>query len=210
MKRCGAVSPKGTVCRLEEGHYDHLVHRGLGKTMDEAWDDDAGRVASVDPRVLALRKEADEAWARGSKEWSTSLHGDATRLRGKIRQEILDRERARDEEKEIIVSRVPYELIEDDYIRSVKRGEMENFRPGIYMHYKGPLYAALMLVRHHETREPMVVYTSLEKGNVQVREFESSGRGVDAWTDVVEWKVPLPDGSAATHGPRFVFARDFA
>lgn len=85
-----------------------------------------------------------------------------------------------------------------------------SFRPGKYTHYKGGHYAALMLVRHHETREPMVVYVSEEKGNVQVRELrqpspraDGSWPHIDAWTDIVEW----PDG---VKRPRFLFAEDFS
>lgn len=90
------------------------------------------------------------------------------------------------------------------------------FKAGKYVHYKGGHYSAIMLVAHHETREPMVVYVSQERGNVQVRELrqpspraDGSWPHIDAWTDVVEWKVPLPDGSMATHGPRFIFVEDF-
>lgn len=92
----------------------------------------------------------------------------------------------------------------------------DDFKPGIYTHYKGGMYTALMLVRHHETRELLVLYVSHKTGNIQVRELrqpEMADMGtvqlqpsrVDAWTDVVEWQVPMPDGSAATHGPRFVY-----
>lgn len=88
------------------------------------------------------------------------------------------------------------------------------FRPGIYQHYKGGTYAALMMVAHHETREPMVVYTSLEKGNVQVREWKQpypQERGIDAWTDVVKWEVSIPTfDPGITHAPRFIFIRGFA
>jgi hypothetical protein len=92
------------------------------------------------------------------------------------------------------------------------------FRPGIYMHYKGGLYSAFGLIMHHETREPAVDYVSHTKGNRQYRELRQPlpfglhpvDRNVDAWTDVVEWQVPMPDGSAATHGPRFVFVKAFA
>ena len=102
-------------------------------------------------------------------------------------------------------------------------GVKMSFRPGIYLHYKGSVYAAHMVVRHHETREPMVVYTSLTKGNVNVREMHKpqDGRACDAWTDYVAWnqgvEVP-PTYSGPTQGPtgkpgmwatRFVFLRDF-
>lgn len=34
-------------------------------------------------------------------------------------------------------------------------------RPGIYRHYKGPLYEVLDVARHSETEEPLVVYRAL-------------------------------------------------
>ena len=34
-------------------------------------------------------------------------------------------------------------------------------RPGIYRHYKGPLYEVLGVARHSETEEPLVVYRAL-------------------------------------------------
>ncbi len=33
--------------------------------------------------------------------------------------------------------------------------------PGIYRHYKGPLYEVLGVARHSETEEPLVVYRAL-------------------------------------------------
>jgi hypothetical protein len=66
------------------------------------------------------------------------------------------------------------------------------FKPGVYEHYKGGRYRALMLVDHHETREKMVVYVSLSYGTVNVRELNQpppqplGRRAVDAWTDSVQ------------------------
>lgn len=60
---------------------------------------------------------------------------------------------------------------------------------GIYRHYKGGRYRVLAVARHHETGQPYVVYQSLERGSVNVREFEN-------WSDDVE----LKDGNFA---PRF-------
>ena len=37
----------------------------------------------------------------------------------------------------------------------------ENFRPGVYRHYKGQHYLALMLAREDETDELVVVYVRL-------------------------------------------------
>lgn len=45
------------------------------------------------------------------------------------------------------------------------------FRSGIYKHYKGGLYRVLFLVRHHDSGEPMVVYASLDRGTLNVREW---------------------------------------
>ncbi|WP_431025296.1 DUF1653 domain-containing protein [Halomonas sp. H5] len=33
--------------------------------------------------------------------------------------------------------------------------------PGIYRHYKGPLYEVMGLARHSETEEPLAVYRAL-------------------------------------------------
>lgn len=63
------------------------------------------------------------------------------------------------------------------------RGE---FRPGVYRHYKGGLYTALFLVTHHETREPMVVYVSHEKGHMNCRPLNGWSSDSDAWNDAVE------------------------
>ena len=38
---------------------------------------------------------------------------------------------------------------------------MDEFRPGIYRHFKGKEYRLLMLARHSETEELMVVYQPL-------------------------------------------------
>lgn len=38
---------------------------------------------------------------------------------------------------------------------------MAEWKPRIYRHYKGNLYEALMLARHSETEELMVVYRAL-------------------------------------------------
>ena len=38
---------------------------------------------------------------------------------------------------------------------------MDEFKPGIYRHYKGKDYELLYLARHSETEEPMVVYRQL-------------------------------------------------
>jgi hypothetical protein len=45
----------------------------------------------------------------------------------------------------------------------------EAFRPGIYRHYKGGMYTALMLVKHHESRTPYVLYISHTYGGANVR-----------------------------------------
>lgn len=50
----------------------------------------------------------------------------------------------------------------------------ENFKPGLYKHYKGKLYRALFLAEHHETEKRFVVYVPLEypKSGVRIRELE--------------------------------------
>lgn len=39
--------------------------------------------------------------------------------------------------------------------------EIEEFRPGVYRHYKGAYYLAIGLARADETNETVVVYTRL-------------------------------------------------
>lgn len=43
------------------------------------------------------------------------------------------------------------------------------FKLGVWEHYKGGRYTVIMLVRHHDTGLPMVVYVSHEKGSINCR-----------------------------------------
>lgn len=71
---------------------------------------------------------------------------------------------------------------------------MEEFRPGIYQHFKGNEYELLEVAKHSETLEPMVVYRALygERG-LWVRPAAM-------WHEWVE-----RDGYS---GPRFAFVRE--
>lgn len=89
---------------------------------------------------------------------------------------------------------------------SEDRTNPENFKPGIYEHYKGSTYTALMLVRHHETEELCVLYLSHDSkhGTPRIREWATPGK--DSWTD----EVPYRDVYGLTTGekvPRFKFIR---
>jgi hypothetical protein len=57
---------------------------------------------------------------------------------------------------------------------------MDEFKPGIYRHFKGNEYELLYLAKHSETREDMVVYRALygERG-IWVRP-------ATMWNEVVE------------------------
>ncbi len=75
---------------------------------------------------------------------------------------------------------------------------IEEFKAGIYQHYKGGRYVALFLVRHHETGEPMVVYTCCERGTTSVREWDSPGKA--SWSDT--WRLGVKLTSRFTYvGP---------
>lgn len=65
-----------------------------------------------------------------------------------------------------------------------------DFKPGLYRHYKGRLYSALALVRHHETGEPMVLYASLDRGTFNVRPLRGWKGDEDGFIEMVE----LEDG----------------
>jgi hypothetical protein len=59
---------------------------------------------------------------------------------------------------------------------------VEDFRPGVYEHYKGRQYLALGLARQDETDEVVVVYTRLyPRGGLPM-----STRRLDVWNEDVE------------------------
>ena len=62
----------------------------------------------------------------------------------------------------------------------------EAFRPGIYRHYKGGMYTALMLVKHHESRALYVLYISNTYGGPNVRPLAPVPGDPDGWLDLVE------------------------
>jgi len=71
--------------------------------------------------------------------------------------------------------------------------EPVDFKPGRYRHYMGGEYVALQLVRHHETRDYLVLYLSLTHGTFNVREYATPG--CDSWTDIVNLGAPNDPGS---------------
>lgn len=77
------------------------------------------------------------------------------------------------------------------------RNSVQDFRPGIYRHYKGSLYRALCLARDHETQAPLVVYVPLSPHGdsklpspPQVRPLCTPGQ--DSWTDRVGYPGSVP------------------
>lgn len=63
------------------------------------------------------------------------------------------------------------------------------FRPGLYRHYKGGLYTAVGLVSHHETREPMVLYISHTYGGLSVRPLHGWRGDPDGFLDPIPMSV---------------------
>jgi hypothetical protein len=61
---------------------------------------------------------------------------------------------------------------------------MMDFRLGLYQHFKGGYYSAIMLATNSETEAPMVVYVSLADGTVWVRPLEMFTEEV-VWPDEV-------------------------
>ncbi len=77
--------------------------------------------------------------------------------------------------------------------------DIQEFKPGLYKHYKGGFYIALFLVRHHETGDFLVVYTSSKDHTVSVREWDSQGK--DSWCDEVEDRWASPNKRFTYMGP---------
>lgn len=60
------------------------------------------------------------------------------------------------------------------------------FKQGIYKHYKTQgLYHALCLVKHHDSREDYVLYSSLEHGTLNIRPLFGYDKDPDGFFDVV-------------------------
>ena len=80
--------------------------------------------------------------------------------------------------------------------------DIEQFKPGLYQHYKGGYYVALFIARHHDSGVPVVAYVCCRYGTVSVREWDQSDQ--DSWSDRVE-----PQTGYAVQGtagvPRFRF-----
>jgi len=63
---------------------------------------------------------------------------------------------------------------------------MDTVQPGLYVHYKGGRYRALFTATHSETLVPLVIYMSMETGEIFARpDF--------MWNETVQW----PDGPRA-------------
>lgn len=72
--------------------------------------------------------------------------------------------------------------------------QAQNFRPGIYRHFKGGMYKALFVARNSEAHdEEYVVYRSLDRGGYWVRPLKM-------FLEYVE-----RDGYS---GPRFVWVKE--
>lgn len=69
----------------------------------------------------------------------------------------------------------------------------EQFKPGLYRHYKGGLYTAIALVTHHQTRKPMVLYVSHTYGGMNVRPLHGWEGDPDGWVDEVDISTLDPD-----------------
>lgn len=84
----------------------------------------------------------------------------------------------------------------------------KDFKPGVYEHYKGGLYTALMLVTHHETKHLYVVYVSHTTGETWLRPLDKQGE--DSWLFPVWISFGEIDQNGAETGswvPRFKYLR---
>lgn len=83
-----------------------------------------------------------------------------------------------------------------------QEADIENFKPGLYRHYKQKMYRALMLISDCETQELFVMYIALEYPHSlpQFRKYTPAA-GVDAWLDQVGHVVQ----GVRTFEPRFIY-----
>ena len=84
----------------------------------------------------------------------------------------------------------------------------EQFRPGVYRHYKGGLYHAIALGWMNEVSTPHmlgVIYLSMTTGEWHVRPYTSLI--LDAWCDeVLAPYTDVPEGhTAEVWVPRFIY-----
>lgn len=61
---------------------------------------------------------------------------------------------------------------------------IDDFKPGLYEHYKGGRYIALYRARHHSTGRLFVVYVSCSHNTINIREWSTAGE--DSWCDMVQ------------------------
>jgi hypothetical protein len=84
-----------------------------------------------------------------------------------------------------------------DLLHCIYRGDVtgiENFKHGLYTHYKGGKYRTILTAMDSETEKPTVVYVSLSSGEFWVRPLEM-------FAEIVIW----PDGK---YRSRFVRIKD--
>jgi hypothetical protein len=82
----------------------------------------------------------------------------------------------------------------------------DEFKAGVYEHYKGGLYLALHLARHHDTGELFVFYMCLLNGTLWMREWATPGK--DSWTDQISVDIEIDyDMIMRTVVPRFRYVR---
>lgn len=78
-----------------------------------------------------------------------------------------------------------------------------NFKPGLYRHYKGGMYVALFLGRHHEGGTLMVAYVSMARGTINFREWAKPGK--DSWIDMVQYPAKGGETYSGEIVPRFTY-----
>ena len=82
---------------------------------------------------------------------------------------------------------------------------MDEFKQGIYKHYRTQgLYHAICLVKHHDSRQDYVLYSSLEHGTLNVRPLHGYPGDPDGFLDKVEIPHPVSYGDSSV-GPRFEY-----
>lgn len=122
---------------------------------------------------------------RGKESWEDQLSRVRMMAGGGETWDLSDNDRAA---LQAVLQRVDGEEPQEPKVEPTTIKTLNSDTPeagGLYLHYKGGVYLVIAVAEHHDTREKMVVYLSLEKGTINVRPFRASDSDPDGWTTTI-------------------------